>query len=208
MGKRTANKALRDLIAKLVWQTEKVLPDSWRYFFFFFSSLLPVLIDCVVMIFLFATPNSLLPRTLLWCILCPASYIPSPLTTSLWLRPCDGLGSSCLPGVPEAWEYLLLFPCLIPQHWHLKKAAGPPSIIVSSSLQMSGEWSLEAWKRDGNQKAMQIKLLSTKPASVFSFPIVLRRFHSLPVLLHPHPGNPVSVLKWLCLLTSFLFELE
>lgn len=149
MGKRTANKALRDLIAKLILQTEKGLPDSQRSFFLFFSSLLLVLADCVVMVFLFATPNSLVPCALLRCILCPASYIPSiSLAEALWC-----LGSSCLPR-PEVWEYLLLFLCFIPQHWHLKEAAGPPSIIVFSSFQLSGEWSLEAWKGAGNQKAM------------------------------------------------------
>lgn len=121
-------------------------------FCLFFPSLLLILVDHVVMVFLFATPNSLVPCALLLCILCPSSYIPSPLTSLaevLWW-PWELLP----PGMPEAWEYLLLFPCLIPQHWHLKAVAGPPSIMFSSSLHLSGEWSFEAWKRDGNHKAM------------------------------------------------------
>lgn len=152
MWKRIASKAVKGLIGKLIWQTEKNTVWLLNVFSLSFPvgcSLLMILIlvDCVVMFFLLATPSSLLPSALLWYISWLVSYTPSTLMTSLWLR----LGG----GMPAAWEYLLFFLCLIPQHWHLREAAGLPSIVVPSCLQMCQ--ANEAWK---HEKELETKELS------------------------------------------------
>lgn len=91
MRKRIASKALWDLIAKFIqpsWKTtRKNIVWLLQLFVPFLSKQLLsaayflILVDYVMRVFFVTTSRSLLPCALLWCIFCPASYIPllSPL---------------------------------------------------------------------------------------------------------------------------------
>ena len=97
-------------------------------------------------------PSSLLPHACLWCIFCPASYISSTLATSLvafwWpqelLSPWHacGLGASAVFPVSDS-------PALTSH----RNSWAPFHNCFQLFADVSGNWSLEAWKGAGNPKA-------------------------------------------------------
>lgn len=162
---------------------------AWLSEIFFFSSLLLILIDCVVMIFLFASPNSLVRCVVLWCILCPASYIPSPLTSlaeALWwpwellpLWHARGQGIPTVTSMPYS-------PALTPQR------SSRASFHNCFQLLADVRWvKLGSMKRRWKPKSHAVT--STSSCSPWNQTVSLGPlwfdtvFTLCPVLLHPHP---------------------
>lgn len=176
MWKRIASAALRGLIAKLIWQTEKLLKVLCCWF-----SLLLTMSWCF-------SSLSLQPP----CYPVPsfsASYVQLPTTLLLWLL-LFGWGLVVVPGAPIPWDacglgistvFLVLFPSTDASEEYL----GSLMYFFSSSLHMY--MNLRSMKRSWKPKSWTVisrSSCSLWNQSVSLTSLVFHHFHFLPVHLH------------------------
>lgn len=116
----------------------------------------------------------------------------------LWLRHCDALGALVSQGLRPGNIYCC-FHALFPSTDTSKKQLGllPELFPGICRCQVS-----EAWKHGKELETkkpcchQQIKLLSVKPDSGLSSPIILHCSYSLPVLLRPRPFQHLQSSLW------------
>lgn len=203
MWKRIPSKALRGLIAKLIWQTEKIT-GSWRFSAADSHSCWPchdVFPPCC----------SSLPATLCLTFVRLMSRFLQPffsdyfsLAEALWWSQ-----ELLSPSMPVAGEYLVFFPVLFPSTAASEEYLGSLMYFFPSCLHVPGAWSLEVCKGAGNQKAelspADLAVLWNQSVSLTS--LVFHHFHFLPVHVHVSTLG-IQSLCWSSYTFSYLFFLN